>query len=108
MIHNSIPIFLFLGYSDHHWEELALFNISEIEVSKYRSRLTWLTVDLAKTDSPIVQVDFCLATKDEDESGLPEFVEGLIFYPHEEALDLLATHCLEKEIKPSWSRADCT
>ena len=76
-------------------------------MSKYRYRLTGLTVDLAKTDSPIVQVDFCLATKDEDESGLPEFVEGLIFYPHEEALHLLATHCLGKEII-SWSRADHT
>ena len=80
---------------------MALFNITEIEVSKYRSRLTGLTIDLAKTDSPIVQVAFCLATKDEDESGLPEFVEGLIFYPHKEALDLLATQCLGKEIE-SW------
>ena len=99
-------MFLFLGYSDYYWEEQALFNITEIEVSK--QRLTGHTVDLAKTDSHRLQVDLCLATNDEDESGLPEFVEGLIFYPHEEALDLLATHCLEKEIKPSWSRADRT
>ena len=66
-----------------------------------------MTIDLAKTDTPIVKVDICLARKDEDENGLPDFVERFIFYPHEEALKLIATHCLGTEIK-SWSKADYT
>ena len=62
----TLLILLLLGFTENHWEELDLFNHTGIEVSKYRSTLTGLTIDLAKTDTPIVKVDICLARKDED------------------------------------------
>jgi len=56
------------------------FNISKnLEVVKYRSEKTGLTIVLTESDSPIVNGYFCLATEAHDNDGLPHTLEHLIF-----------------------------
>ena len=105
-----------LGYgtASHQWEELSIFNLSRtgIEVAKYRSRLTGLTVAMAKIDSPVVHGKFCFATRAEDDDGLPHILEHLIFqgsedYPYQGALELLALRCLGDDTN-AWTAQDHT
>ena len=68
-------------------------------MAKYQSRLTGLTIAMAKTDTPLVHGEFCLPTRVENDDGLPHILEHLIFqgsdgYPYQEALDLLAARSL--------------
>ena len=96
-------VFLSPGYSAaslnrgaiHQWEELVLFNLSGTEVAKYRSRLTGLTIALAKADTPIIHGDFCLSIKDEEDDGLPYLLQSAIFYG--DALNIPAIHSLGKD-----------
>jgi len=97
-----------------HWETLASFNIvnSSIPVAKYRSKLTGLTIALAKAETPIVNGYFCLPTEAHDNDGLPHTLEHLIFmgsedYPYKEVLDLLANRCLASRTN-AWTSTDHT
>jgi len=97
-----------------HWEELALFNISnsDIPVAKYKSKLTGLTIAIAKAETPVVNGYFCLPTEAHDDDGLPHILEHLIFlgsedYPYKEVLDLLANRCLAKRTN-AWTSTDHT
>jgi len=96
-----------------HWETLTSFNLSDgLSVSKYRSKLTGLTVVLAKAESPIVNGYFCLATEAMDNDGLPHTLEHLIFlgsedYPYKEVLDLLANRALADRTN-AWTDTDHT
>lgn len=96
-----------------HWEEITSFNVSSsLPVYKYRSRLTGLTVVLARAESPIVNGYFCLATEAEDNDGLPHTLEHLVFlgsedYPYKEVLDLLANRCLADRTN-AWTDTDHT
>jgi len=96
-----------------HWELLTTFNVSStLPVDKYRSRLTGLTVVLARAESPIVNGYFCLATEAEDHDGLPHTLEHLVFlgsedYPYKEVLDLLANRCLADRTN-AWTDTDHT
>ena len=112
----SFSFFAQLGYgtASHQWEELSIFNLSRtgIEVAKYRSRLTGLTVAMAKIDSPVVHGKFCFATRAEDDDGLPHILEHLIFqgsedYPYQGALELLALRCLGDDTN-AWTAQDHT
>ena len=91
-----------------HWEELAGFGIpeSDIPVAKYRSKLTGLTIAVARAETPIVNGwvthgsgkptnlagrYFCLPTEAHDNDGLPHTLEHLIFmgsedYPYKEVI----------------------
>ena len=85
-----------------HWEQLSLFNISnsDIPVAKYKSKLTGLTIVVAKAENPIVRGEFCLPTEAHDDDGLPHVLEHLIFffgsddYPYKNVLRALAGRCL--------------
>jgi len=97
-----------------HWEELALFNISnsDIPVAKYKSKLTGLTIAIAKAETPVVNGYFCLPTEAHDDDGLPHILEHLVFlgsedYPYKEVLDLLANRCLAKRTN-AWTSTDHT
>ena len=55
-------------------------NLSGIlPVTKYKSKLTGLTVVFAQAESPIVNGYFCLPTETYDDDGLPHTLEHLIF-----------------------------
>ena len=75
------PFYLLCRIKDSaHWEVVSSFNLSAtIPVSKFRSRLTGLTVVLAKSESPIVNGYLCLATEAHDNDGLPHTLEHLVF-----------------------------
>jgi len=97
-----------------HWEELAGFGIpeSDIPVAKYRSKLTGLTIAVARAETPIVNGYFCLPTEAHDNDGLPHTLEHLIFmgsedYPYKEVLDLLANRCLASRTN-AWTAVDHT
>jgi Zn-dependent M16 (insulinase) family peptidase len=48
-------------------------------VTKYKSKLTGLTMVFAQAESPIVNGYFCLPTEAYDDDGLPHTLEHLIF-----------------------------
>ena len=50
-----------------------------LPVTKYKSKLTGLTVVFAQAESPIVNGYFCLPTEAYDDDGLPHTLEHLIF-----------------------------
>jgi len=96
-----------------HWREIKRFNISKnLEVVKYQSEKTGLTIVLSESDSPIVNGYFCLATETHDNDGLPHTLEHLIFlgseeYPYKGVLDLLANRCLADRTN-AWTDTDHT
>ena len=78
------------------WEQIDTVDVEgKFTVGKYRSKRTGLTVFLSRTETPIVNGYFCLATEAFDNDGLPHTLEHLIFrgsedYPYKETLDNLA------------------
>ena len=78
------------------WEQIDAVDVEgKFTVGKYRSKRTGLTVFLSRTETPIVNGYFCLATEAFDNDGLPHTLEHLIFrgsedYPYKETLDNLA------------------
>ena len=78
------------------WEQIDVVDVEgKFTVGKYRSKRTGLTVFLSRTETPIVNGYFCLATEAFDNDGLPHTSEHLIFrgsedYPYKETLDNLA------------------
>jgi len=97
-----------------HWDQLDGFHItnSSIPVVKYQSRLTGLTIAVARAETPIVNGYFCLPTEAHDNDGLPHTLEHLIFmgsedHPYKEVLDLLANRCLASRTN-AWTSTDHT
>ncbi|XP_065331975.1 uncharacterized protein C05D11.1-like [Cloeon dipterum] len=83
-----------------------------LDVKKYRSRRTGLTVVIADISGPIVSGYFVLATEAHDDDGLPHTLEHLIFlgsekYPYKGVLDLLANRCLASGTN-AWTDTDHT
>ena len=83
-----------------------------IDVSKYRSTRTGMTVVIAAADSPVVNGYFCLATEAFTEDGLPHTLEHLIFlgsedYPYKSVLDFMANRCLADRTN-AWTDTDHT
>ena len=78
------------------WDQIDTVDVEgKFTVGKYRSKRTGLTVFLSRTETPIVNGYFCLATEAFDNDGLPHTLEHLIFrgsedYPYKETLDNLA------------------
>ncbi|CAD7087874.1 unnamed protein product [Hermetia illucens] len=83
-----------------------------IEVSKFRSEATGLSVVIAEVEGPVVNGHFALATEAHDDDGLPHTLEHLIFlgsenYPYKGVLDLLANRCLASGTN-AWTDTDHT
>ncbi|XP_035793712.1 uncharacterized protein C05D11.1-like [Anopheles albimanus] len=83
-----------------------------IQVHKYRSDLTGLTVVIADVEGPVVNGYFTLATEACDDDGLPHTLEHLIFlgsekYPYKGILDLIANRCLASGTN-AWTDKDHT
>lgn len=83
-----------------------------IPVSKYKSRLTGITVCIAKADGPIVAGYLTIATEAHDDDGLPHTLEHLVFmgsekYSYKGVLDLLANRCLASGTN-AWTDTDHT
>ena len=78
------------------WEQIDAVDVEgKFTVGKYRSKRTGLTVFLSRSETPIVNGYFCLATEAFDNDGLPHTLEHLIFrgsedYPYKDTLDNLA------------------
>lgn len=83
-----------------------------IPVSKYISRSTGLTVVHAEIDGPLVSGYICVATRAEDDDGLPHTLEHIIFlgsegYPYSGVLDRVANKCLASGTN-AWTDVDHT
>ena len=83
-----------------------------INIEKYRSTRTGLTVCVADVPGPIVNGFFCLATEAHDDDGLPHTLEHLIFlgseqYPYKGVLDSLANRCFARGTN-AWTDVDHT
>ncbi|KAL0273768.1 UNVERIFIED_CONTAM: hypothetical protein PYX00_006371 [Menopon gallinae] len=83
-----------------------------IDVRKYKSKKTGLTVVIAQVEGPIVNGYFTLATETYDDDGLPHTLEHLIFlgsedYPYKGVLDLLANQMLASGSN-AWTDIDHT
>ena len=80
----------------NEWEEINTVDVEgKFQVGKYRSKRTGLTLFLSRSETPIVNGYFCLATEAFDNDGLPHTLEHLIFrgsedYPYKDTLDNLA------------------
>ena len=96
-----------------HWAIQSRFNLSStIEVVKYKSSLTGLTIVLTKAESPIVHGYLCLATKADDNDGLAHTLEHLVFlrsedYPYRGIVHPLASRCLADRVN-AWTSHDHT
>ncbi|XP_033228376.1 uncharacterized protein C05D11.1-like isoform X2 [Belonocnema kinseyi] len=85
---------------------------NSINVHKYTSINTGVTVYLADVDGPVVSGYFCIPTEAFDDDGLPHTLEHLIFigsekYPYKGVLDLLANRCLASGTN-AWTDVDNT
>uniref|UniRef100_A0A2M3Z1Z9 Putative zn2+-dependent endopeptidase insulinase superfamily protein n=1 Tax=Anopheles braziliensis TaxID=58242 RepID=A0A2M3Z1Z9_9DIPT len=83
-----------------------------IQVHKYRSNRTGLTVVVGEVEGPVVNGYFTLATEACDDDGLPHTLEHLIFlgsekYPYKGILDLVANRCLASGTN-AWTDRDHT
>lgn len=83
-----------------------------IEVKKFKSKKTSLTVVLADVEGPVFNGFFALATEAHDDDGLPHTLEHLVFmgseeYPYKGVLDLLPNRCLASGTN-AWTDTDHT
>ncbi|KAK6619201.1 hypothetical protein RUM44_003583 [Polyplax serrata] len=83
-----------------------------IDVCKYKSTKTGVTVVIAQVEGPVVNGYFVLATEAFDDDGLPHTLEHLIFlgsedYPYKGVLDLLANRMLAPGSN-AWTDTDHT
>ncbi|XP_041369326.1 uncharacterized protein C05D11.1-like [Gigantopelta aegis] len=83
-----------------------------IPVSKYRSKVTGISVFIGQVEGPLVNGYFCLATEAHDDDGLPHTLEHLVFmgsehHPYKGVLDLLANRCLASGTN-AWTDTDHT
>ncbi|CAL8125775.1 unnamed protein product [Orchesella dallaii] len=81
-------------------------------VSKYRSKSTGLEIVHAEIEGPLVNGYIVLATRAEDDDGLPHTLEHLIFlgseeFPYKGILDVLANKCLASGTN-AWTDVDHT
>ncbi|EEB10863.1 conserved hypothetical protein [Pediculus humanus corporis] len=89
-----------LGQSYGNFKLIAFEKVNGIiNVSKFRSNKTGLTVVVAQVEGPVVNGYFALATEALDDDGLPHTLEHMIFlgsedYPYKGVLDLLANRML--------------
>ncbi|TFK77013.1 hypothetical protein BDN72DRAFT_830184 [Pluteus cervinus] len=82
-------------YGNFDLVERFKLDFADIAISKWRSRVTGLSVVHLDYDAPIVKGYFVVATEIFDDSGCPHTLEHLVFmgsekYPHKGILDLFA------------------
>ncbi len=65
------------NFFSRHFLQINLDGV--LPVTKYKSKLTGLTIVFAQAESPIVNGYFCLPTEAYDDDGLPHTLEHLIF-----------------------------
>ncbi|KAG9076542.1 hypothetical protein FS749_011635, partial [Ceratobasidium sp. UAMH 11750] len=85
---------------------------ADIELTKWRSKKTGLTVVHVDYDAPIVKGYFVLATEIFDDSGCPHTLEHLVFmgseqYPYKGVLDNLANRAFSQGTN-AWTDTDHT
>ncbi|KAJ1311433.1 hypothetical protein OPQ81_009922 [Rhizoctonia solani] len=85
---------------------------AEVEVTKWRSKVTGLTVLHIDYDAPIVKGYFVLATEIFNDSGCPHTLEHLVFlgseqYPYKGVLDNLANRAFSQGTN-AWTDTDHT
>ncbi|TFK41069.1 Metalloenzyme, LuxS/M16 peptidase-like protein [Crucibulum laeve] len=85
---------------------------TDVVVSKWKSRITGLTVVHLDYEAPIVNGYFVVATEIFDDSGCPHTLEHLVFmgsekYPHKGVLDLLANRGFSNGTN-AWTDTDHT
>ncbi|KAJ3514376.1 hypothetical protein NLJ89_g2417 [Agrocybe chaxingu] len=87
-------------------------DFTDVVVSKWRSRVTGLTVVHLDYEAPIVDGYFVVGTEIFDDSGCPHTLEHLVFmgsenYPHKGVLDLLANRGFSNGTN-AWTDTDHT
>ncbi|KAF9460806.1 Metalloenzyme, LuxS/M16 peptidase-like protein [Collybia nuda] len=87
-------------------------DFTDVVVSKWRSRVTGLSVVHLDYEAPIVNGYFVVATEIFDDSGCPHTLEHLVFmgsekYPHKGVLDLLANRGFSNGTN-AWTDTDHT
>ncbi|RDB28821.1 hypothetical protein Hypma_015435 [Hypsizygus marmoreus] len=87
-------------------------DFTDVVVSKWRSRITGLSVVHLDYEAPIVNGYFVVATEIFDDSGCPHTLEHLVFmgsekYPHKGILDLLANRGFSNGTN-AWTDTDHT
>ncbi|CAG8536091.1 8052_t:CDS:2 [Ambispora leptoticha] len=83
-----------------------------IDVTKYRSKRTGLSVVHIDVEGPLVNGYFVLATEAHDDDGCPHTLEHLVFlgselYPYKGVLDMLASRALSQGTN-AWTDTDNT
>ncbi|XP_065211610.1 uncharacterized protein C05D11.1-like [Planococcus citri] len=83
-----------------------------INVKKYQSSRTGITLITANVPGPLVHGFFVVATEAENDDGLPHTLEHLIFlgsadYPYKGTLDIIANRCLASGTN-AWTDIDHT
>lgn len=86
--------------------------LNTLQVEKYKSKKTGLTLCFVQVPGPLVNGFFSLATEAHDDDGLPHTLEHLVFmgsesYPYKGLLDLLANRCLAQGTN-AWTDTDHT
>ncbi|PFH54559.1 hypothetical protein AMATHDRAFT_123 [Amanita thiersii Skay4041] len=87
-------------------------NFTDVVVSKWKSRITGLSVVHLDYDAPLVNGYFVVATEIFNDSGCPHTLEHLVFlgsrkYPHKGVLDLLANRGFSNGTN-AWTDTDHT
>ncbi|KAF8168013.1 Metalloenzyme, LuxS/M16 peptidase-like protein [Crassisporium funariophilum] len=87
-------------------------DFTDVVISKWKSRITGLTVIHLDYEAPIVNGYFVVATEIFDDSGCPHTLEHLVFmgsekYPHKGILDLLANRGFSNGTN-AWTDTDHT
>ncbi|KAF9015263.1 Metalloenzyme, LuxS/M16 peptidase-like protein [Cyathus striatus] len=94
---SSTPVFgtTAEGFGNFDLIRRVKLDFTDVVISKWRSRITGLTVVHLDYEAPLVNGYFVVATEIFDDSGCPHTLEHLVFmgsekYPHKGVLDLLA------------------
>ncbi|KAF8898648.1 Metalloenzyme, LuxS/M16 peptidase-like protein [Infundibulicybe gibba] len=87
-------------------------DFTDVTISKWRSRVTGLSIVHLDYEAPIVNGYFVVATEIFDDSGCPHTLEHLVFmgsekYPHKGVLDLLANRGFSNGTN-AWTDTDHT
>ncbi|XP_028410939.1 uncharacterized protein C05D11.1-like [Dendronephthya gigantea] len=96
-----------------HFEKLCSFRfLKSLQVEKYKSKRTGVTLCFVDVPGPLVNGFFTLATEAHDDDGLPHTLEHLVFmgsenYPYKGLLDLFANRCLAQGTN-AWTDTDHT
>ncbi|KAF8640945.1 hypothetical protein AX17_000592 [Amanita inopinata Kibby_2008] len=110
--HSSPTPFASEKFGNFDLHQKVELGFTDVVVSKWRSRVTGLSVVHLDYDAPLVNGYFVIATEIFNDSGCPHTLEHLIFlgsrkYPHKGVLDLLANRGFSNGTN-AWTDTDHT